>query len=559
MEYLKKALHNKIFCSVLLFFFIWWIYYFFNVEDFHLYSKFFLGIAIGIVACLVYIFYFKDTEKKEEKLFKLIIIFGIILRIGYGLYNTFYSRQHDVCRIFRTTNNVYSLDNGHLGYIGALFFNKSLPTFEVSESFNLASLNQLYHPPLHHILQAIWMHINSLFIPRTSEVDSILQTLFNSNLETLKPTTLTKEQFDILNPYLERLLNTGRVLTMFYSCMTLLIIAHILKELKLPSFVTIMVLLYSASQPMLVFFSSFANNDSLSALFIFLTIYLSIRWYKKPSILLSIFLALSIALGILTKMGSASICLLVAIMFIAKLIEVFLKNKKEKNYKPLLNIGLYLGIFAIIALPLGLSYAIRNYQLYKQPLFYVMDLGPNNYLRTASYPWYDRFLLPNGQVLFQNIFHVFAPGDKFAVHDYNIWLDLVKTATYGEWGYSQVIVAAPMFILNLFFAVCITIIWIYIIFDIVKKLKKKEKIEYLIVYVICMAISLLYIITFAGSYIKYPFTCTSNYRYVTPLGIFLVLMASLYINQLNKPKIRLLSEILMYTYSMLGAIFILVI
>ena len=76
----------------------------------------------------------------------LILLSGLLLRLIYISYTGIGTRQHDVHTFFK--NN-----GGHAEYILYLFDNHKLPDFDPRDIW------QFYHPPLHHIICALWLTI----------------------------------------------------------------------------------------------------------------------------------------------------------------------------------------------------------------------------------------------------------------------------------------------------------------------------------------------------------------------------------------------------------------
>ena len=131
-------------------------------------------------------------------------------------------------------------------------------------------------------------------------------------------------------------------------------------------------------------------------------------------------IAISIGLGMITKLSIGFIALIIGPMMLFKLIQ----RIKEKNYLKLLPQFI---VFAIIVFPLGLSYAIRNYILFDQSLTYILDFGRDSWLHAVikEKTIYDRFLsLPISQLVHRErgIFHDYQ--------EYNIWVDLIKTSIF---------------------------------------------------------------------------------------------------------------------------------
>lgn len=68
---------------------------------------------------------------------------GFVLRYSYVFMSDIYTRQNDVW--------YFGGEGGHAGYIEYIYNNNALPNFDPT------TLWQYYHPPLHHIICAVWL------------------------------------------------------------------------------------------------------------------------------------------------------------------------------------------------------------------------------------------------------------------------------------------------------------------------------------------------------------------------------------------------------------------
>jgi 4-amino-4-deoxy-L-arabinose transferase-like glycosyltransferase len=391
-----------------------------------------------------------------DKAVELIILMGFILRLGYGSYTSIFARQHDVGKSIN--------DSGHIGYI-----------YQIYSKFKLPSSNtfQFYHPPLHHIISAVFMRINSFFF-------------------------FFKDIYSLIDKV--------KILTIFYSCSALLVLYEIIKELKLSKTVNIIALTILAVHPTFIILSASINNDMLSILFLFIALLYSIRWYKKPSFFNIIMIALSIGLGMMTKLSTAIIAPITAVIFIIKWFSYFRKPQFYKLIPQFI-------IFAIICIPLGLIYPLRNYLLFGQPLGFVWEVtNPQLYVGDKSY--FVRFIWFPIKDFFYNLWA--SPG-----FDYNIWIYTLKCSVFGEFGYWQGALFAVF--LLLFNCIVAPISLFAMIYIWVKKYNKYQlsKIILTSLWIIVMAM-------FISFNIKYPYGCTMDFRYIVPT----LLVGSVFIGML---------------------------
>lgn len=411
--------------------------------------------------------------------------------------------QHDVAGEF-----------GHLDYAVHIFRNWSLA------NHNFYEFSQ---PPVNAFLQAVVMKICSPFI-RYSKINHT------------------------------KLYSVTIILTFIFSCITLFIIYKILKEFDLSIFATNFVFGIMAFYPAILILSAEYNNDTISYMFFYLSLYLSIVWAKTKKLSTIILLALSIGIGMLTKVSVGIIAFITGPMMIA----VLIKSKDKKK------ILIQLLIFALIVFPLGLSYSIRNLILFKQPIGSIFEIAEGTLLDIRLHEWTikDRFLsFPVGRLFDKEsgIFH--------NLYEYNVWIDLIKTSTFDEVKVEDVMlknILTVVYILNIIFyivgIVCVFITFIDIIKYVVNKISNKKNTTFpsmstnninniyninnisnnkcisktknidntndvdivdskiklhLNFKIICVMLFTLAIVSYISFNVKYPYSCNSNYRYIS--------------------------------------------
>lgn len=513
-----KLFNNIAFRICSLFIIIFATYYVCNVTN-DVNIKY-LGWIYFIILGATLIYFLLNKQIDNKKIITYLFLFGIGLRIIYAGYNDALNRQHDVL-------NAYN--NGHYGYALYIFRNNSLPNTNV---------DQFYQPPLNAILQALWMRFNTLFIKPSPEIADAYLAIFNTGLKFSYNNELIA--------YLNSLYNTTRILSCFYSCLTLIVIYYILKEFNLKKYVSNLIFAFMCFQPVLTMMAGTSNNDNLSYLFFFLALLFAIKWFKNPSFISIILMALSIGLGMITKLSIGFIALLIGPMMIYKFIEAI----KNKQYKLMM---IQFVVFAIIVFPLGLSYAIRNLVLFKQSFTYILSFGEDSWLRDVikTKNFYQRFLsFPLSQFVTQRgIFHDYQ--------EYNIWVDLLKTSTYEEFGYVNTshIFAGIMLISNALIYISGIASIIYIVIMLFKR-KYKENI---FLTIISLSLTILALGSYISLNIKMPFSCTSNFRYISYLafsGISLIVLA---LQHLNIKKITQIFSILIGIFGLFTTIFIMLI
>lgn len=402
----------------------------------------------------------------------LVIALGIMMRMGYGFFtDALMTRQHDVWSI---------RGYGHWGIIMHYYeTGEILPPIMVGGEINMGYSYQLYHPKFHHITMALFMRFNELFMGDNTWV------LYQAN----------------------------RILLIFTSVMAMLVGERILAEMNIRGYGKVVGLSLIAFHPMFYRLSAMTNNDNLSIFFMFLAVLFAIKWFKKPTILRSVILALSIGLAMATKLSGALIAIPIGCLMIARFGIDALNAFKTKTYKPLfLEIGLVV-LFAMIVFPLGLYWPIYNAQNYQIPFSYVWEVA-NQALRVTNTDPIQRFVLFPFDQLAKSFYVVLSSNSPLG-QDYNVYVTLLKSSMFGEFtfgdkGYAGLLLAGNSLIYLSFIAAMI----VGIIFLI--KRKKVEDISHLVF------MSAVLVVLF-GSYIIFnidaPMTCTMDFRYLVPLLI----------------------------------------
>lgn len=276
------------------------------------------------------------------------------------------------------------------------------------------------------------------------------------------------------------------------------------------------------------------NNDMLSISLSIMAIYYTIIWYKDDSLKTLIKIALSISLAIMTKISSALIAVAIAFVFLIKII----KNKKE--------ISKYIWhftLFAIIALPIGLWFPIKNLVLYDVPITYVQSVDTSSGAYISKYSIFDRFFKINENHL-DSVNIDMGPETP----EYNIFVTTLKSFILDEHiDYENnkllSLTIPAIFILSI-------IISIFYLINIVYTLINRKKFSNWIYFFLLIGILQI------GSYISfcfnYPFTFTMNFRYIIPTLITYAVITSLASDE-NK-KLYYLNTITCLVFSCLSII-----
>lgn len=452
-------------------------------------------------------------KKVNNAILKIFLILGCILRIVYGLNAKTTISQHDV----------FFSQYGHFDYACYIFSKHCLPNIKKG---------QFYHPPLNAILQAATMKLTSLFIKPIYAIRDLFLEFSSGNV------TLLYEN-DILKEHIINLYESTKILSIVYSLIILIIIYKILKSLKYKNCIMNFVMCIVALYPGLIYYAGSYNNDQLSYLFFFLSIYISIIWYNNPQKTTIVLLALSIGLGMLSKVSCGIVSFIVGPILFVKLVSAIRDYNDDR--KGLKNIIVQLLLFTIIVFPLGLSYCIRNYILFNQPFTYVLTVTQNNPLYIDNSDSISRFLsFPFSRLIDKKY------GVYHSYNEINIWLDLLKTSTFDENYFvsKNFLPSIILLILNLIFYIISIIVFLYnvikCIFDFMEKKNCRDlsKSGYEIYFDLKCYIPIMLIILAVVSYvifnINYPASCSSSYRYCSYITLGNAILIAIFIDDMRQ-------------------------
>ena len=451
--------------------YICFLYYLRNkFNTIHLFTTVFILFCIS---CLSILKLFKICTDKTIKTLTFLIILSVPL--SYICYSPFYIRQHDL-RAFETNKF-----GGHFGYIAEIFYNNKLP------DVNPKDMWCFYNPPLLYIISAIVLKITTT-ISTSAEI----------NFETLQIMSYIY--------YLIFIIYTYKIFEKIN-----------IKDLLLPS------ISFIALSPALIIMSGSLNNDMLSLALSVMAIYYTIIWYESDSLKDLIKIALSISLAMMTKINSALIAIPIAFVFL---------NKVIKNKKDFIKYVKHFSIFALIALPIGLWFPIKNYIKYDIPFTYVQSVDESNDANISKYSTLDRFFKFDSS-------HINSPNIDMSKEnaEYNLYLSTIKSFIvdeYMEFNEKPILHIALKFMLYL--SIFITILYFINIIYILLTIKKNNN-NWLYFFLL---LGIIQIISYISFCFNFPFTFTMNFRYIVPtlltFGVILSIAAekNSYFKSINK-------------------------
>ena len=415
-------------------------------------------IVFSLISLLILKF-LKTDNNFLTTIFTSIIIGSVLL--GYNIYTPYHSRQHD------GRNFNYPEYGGHFGYIGYIYTYHTLPVGSPADTWCF------YNPPLFYIISTI----------------------------ILKITTFLKGSLELGFENLQ-------IFAMIYTIIFDVYVYKILKELNIKKSI-IPTILFVALSPAMVIMSGSINNDILSITLATMAIYYTLIWYKQDDLKTLIKIALTISLSIMTKISTALIAVAIAIVFLKKVIE----NKKHffKYVK-------HFSIFALIALPIGLWFPIKNLVLYDIPFTYVQSVDESNDANISEYSVLERFFKINTKQLSKVNINMTKENAE-----YNLYTTTLKSFVIDEYiDYYESRISFFSITYLFYLSMLISVVYLINIFYVLKNRKNLCN-NWLYFFII---IGILQIGSYISFCFNFPFTFTMNFRYIVPTLITYAVITS---------------------------------
>ena len=429
---------------------------------------------------LIFLFLYRKGKLTEERTVLLIIAAGMVLHCCYVLLSGLYDRQHD--------EGVYTgiatsqVNPGHIGYIEYIYKFRKLPDINPYQLFSY------YHPPLHYALAGIWLiFLTSLGMPEELAFENL------------------------------------QVLPLFYSGLLMLLTYHILKKTGACGKPLFTGLLLVALHPSLTIMSGSVNNDMLSTLLLAYCIYAVLCWIREKTLKNLIFIALSIGFGMLCKINTAIIALPTGLLFLIDFVGAVRRQEGNIFSRVWLSMKHYL-LFAFLSGFIGLSWIVRNLiRFHVKPG--ISSATEASVMYTGDYGLWARIGIPAfSHWHFSFPFHPLS-GD--VIH--NIWVIMFQTSLFAE-VYPTELSGLPLLLCRFAYPLAIiTALASAILFLAVQYRKWKYGTAKPTAIALKMAITtdvqkqeaiflstgyLAFLLSFAAFSIKYPYTCSSDFRYI---------------------------------------------
>ena len=426
-----------------------------------------------IFTCYVFLFgYFYISHRLDEKTLCCMIVFlGVLLRVSFVLLSGLYERQHDAGAYTGIATD--TINPGHIGYIEFIYKFHKLPDINPYELF------AYYHPPLHHIISYLFLQIN-IWLGVTEE-------LAFENLQ---------------------------ILPLLYSCLCMVVTYRILKTLEIDGKGLYVGLLFVVLHPSTIYMSGSVNNDMLTILFMCLIMLGSFQWIREKSLRNLIKLALYIGFGMITKLNAAALAIPLGLLFLLHFLSVI----REKNKSAILQTFKNYCIFAAIVIPLGLCWVIRNLIRFGEKPGVPVP-GETNPMYTEPFSLWARLGIPS--LSDWNFAFPFHPISAKACC--NTWVIMFHTSIFAE--------EYPVDLPDILLIMCQFAFFLTVVFGIIttvllfvvaknKKTLSEDRIFLIFGYIVIL-------VSFALFVIKYPYTCSSDFRYIAISIVYIAIALGL--------------------------------
>lgn len=392
----------------------------------------------------------------------IIIAAGILARVLYiMLMPVVEFAQYDKGSVYLDENVM----TGHLGYIFYLVQNHGVPDFDPR------TIYQFNHPPVHHILCALMVSFVKLFT----------------------------DDFQI---WVESI----QVVTLLYSVITLFVSDKICEELNLKFSARTLVITILAFQPTLIMTAGSVNNDGAGLMFMVLATWFALRFYRTRSYKDILLLALSIGVGMLSKLSAGLIAVPVGVLMLYVLIKEWVAEKKFPGKRFLQYV-----VFAVVCCPIGLFWVLRCYLKFGMPPTYIAFLPETSEQYIGMYSFAERMLLPNPIELCKNLLH-----GKIGM-GWNIWVQMARTSALGECDLAEISMAGKAVAMGMLGINFLIALWAFVDFVRVAWIARKTKAfalkdRGLRIFFVLGWITMMYSYLSFGN--TYPHECSLNFRYI---------------------------------------------
>ncbi len=441
-------------------------------------------IVLCGVIILSFIAYLGATKRLTSKrLLLLLLLLGYVVRVGYMLYTPASARQQDTF-----TKNF----DGHEAYAWTIFETGKLPD---------SNVYQFYHPPLNALVQAGFMKFMSLFSGMNTPE-------FFARFNYAKPDYISSDERYYLY-------SACQILSVLYSFITAVFLVKTVRLFSFSKKTQVGLSAFVIFYPRQIQFAGMLNNDGMSYMLGVIALYCVLRWQKgskNPAWILAC--SLAVGLGMMAKLSSATVCLPIAGVFIYEFIRTLQKKEGAMKLREMI---LQYAAFLLLCAPIGLWFQVYANIRFDQEFGFVFS-NLNHKLYTGDHPFFERFFIAfDLGEYFGSIF-----CRPFEGH-YNLFNYALRSSIFGEFSYWQgegfavaAVFTAYLGAISLF----ISLVWAVV--ACVKSRKKEDNLyrraelnfaDLLFTFLLVQS----QVLSEVYFYIKMPYGCTMDFRYIMPL------------------------------------------
>ncbi len=421
-------------------------------------------LVVMALTVLVFLFFTFKGKITDENRILLMIFLGMLLRAHFVLTHDIYTLQNDTGTF--TGAGTDQINIGHLGYIEYLYKFGKFPDFDPYEVFGY------FHPPVHHILEALW---------------------------------LTAQRFIGVNELAA--FENLQILTLIYSGLCMLVMLHILDECGVKKELLTYGMILFCFYPRMMVLAGSVNNDILALLLLMTTIWRVLSWIRNKTYGNAALMAISLGFSMITKLNTAICVFSIGLVLLVYLIGVI----RDGNLVAIRKTIWQYVVFALISIPIGFSYIIRNLILFgKKPGLPTQGVSSPMYF--GDYPIWSIIGVPTLTDL--HIEFPFHPISGDACH--NAWVILFQTGLFAEGypadiGRALLVFAQASYVASIILAIITSVV--FLVGYGVKMVKDLNRLFLLTTYVFMLLSFMLYMI-------KYPYTCSGDFRYMAATLVF---------------------------------------
>lgn len=431
------------------------------------------GCILTFVIMSLYLFFsHKKNNLTEEKIVFAIIFTGMMFHCCYVLLSGLYERQHDEGTYTGMANS--QINPGHIGYIEYIYKFHKLPDMNPYELFSY------YHPPLHYVIGGIWL---------------ILLTILGMAED----------------PAFENL----QALPLLYSGLLMFVTYLILKKVGAKGWYLYAGLFLTVMHPALLIMSGSINNDMLSTLLLACCILSTLCFIRERSLKNLIFIALSIGFGMLCKINTAIMAFPVGLVFLMDFIEV-IRNGDGKTV--IQRIKHYI-LFGVVSAVIGLSWIVRNLiRFHVKPG--ISSATEASVMYTGNYSVWERLGIP--ALMDWHLDFPFHPLSGDVIH--NTWVIMFQTSLFGEI-YPMGLAGIPLVLCRIaYIAAIIFAVLSALHFLFMQYRKLQSRVQANVYDAVFLSVGyLIFLLSFAVFALKYPYTCSSDFRYIVICLVYIAI------------------------------------